>query len=209
MKNLIIVGAGGMGRSVYCIAQECYGYGTEFKIKGFLNDKLDALSGFRDYPPIIGTIDGYEIQHDDVFVCSLGDTISKKLICDKLKKKGANFYTLIHKTAIFRKNAEIGEGCIIAPYASIGADCKIGCNTLLQSYAIVAHDCIIGNYVRIDTHSVCVGGVVIEDLATIHTGAVVSHNVIVGEGAVVAATSFVIRKVKPRTTVFGNPAKLL
>jgi sugar O-acyltransferase (sialic acid O-acetyltransferase NeuD family) len=209
MKNLIIIGGGGMGRSVYCIAQGCKGYDEEFTIKGFIDDNLISLDGFKGYPPVLDTIDRYEIQPDDVFVCSIGNTRTKRMICEKLKEKGAKFQSLIHKTAIVRQNSIIGEGCIVADYASVGADCKIGESSLIQSYSIVAHDCVIGDYVRIDTHSVCVGGVKIENIATIHTGAVISHNVIVGEGATVAATSFVIKKVKPGTTVWGNPAKLL
>lgn len=209
MKNLVIVGAGGMGRSVYFIATGSIGYGTEFIAKGFIDDDLQSLEGFENYPPMLGTIDGYEICEDDVFVCSIGDTRIKKMICEKLKARGAKFQTLIHKTAIVRQNAKIGDGCIIADFASVGADCVIGENTLVQSFSIAAHDCIIGNYVRIDTHATCVGGVIVEDTATIHTTAVVSHKVEVGEGAVVAACSFVIKKVKPNTTVYGNPAKLL
>ena len=209
MKHLIIVGAGGMGRSVYCIATGSIGYGSEFDIKGFIDDNLNSMNGFEGYPSILGTIDDYVIAADDVFVCSIGNTKTKKVICEKLKAKGAKFQTLIHKTAIVRQNAKIGDGCIIADYASVGADCTIGENTLVQTFSIAAHDCIIGNYVRIDTHATCVGGVIVEDTATIHTTAVVSHKVIVGEGAVVAACSFVIKKVKPFTTVYGNPAKLL
>jgi len=209
MKQLIIVGAGGMGRSVYCIATGCIGYGTDFTVKGFLDDDLNSLDGFENYPPMLGTIDGYKFCEDDVFVCSLGNTKTKKMICEKLKAKGAKFQTLIHKTAIVRQNAKIGDGCIIADFASVGADCTIGESTLVQTFSIAAHDCKIGNYVRIDTHATCVGGVVVEDCATIHTTAVVSHKVVVGEGAVVAACSFVIKKVKPNTTVFGNPAKQL
>lgn len=209
MKELIIVGGGGMGRSVYCIAKGCYGYETEFVIKGFIDDNIRSIDGFKNYPPVLGTIDEYQIQPNDIFVCSIGDTKTKKQVCERLIARGATFQSLIHKTAIIRQNSVIGAGSIVADYASVGADCKIGNNVLLQSYAIVAHDCIIGDYVRIDTHVVCVGGVVIEKTATIHTGAVVSHNVVVGEGATVAATSFVIKKVKPETTVWGSPAKLL
>ena len=209
MKKLVIIGAGGMGRSVYCIAKGCIGYGTEFVVKGFIDDDLSQLDNFEGYPPMLGTIDDYVIEEDDVFVCSIGDTKTKKIICEKLKARGAKFQTLIHKTAIVRQNAKIGDGCIIADFASVGADCTIGENSLVQTFAIAAHDCKIGNYVRIDTHATCVGGVVIEDTATIHTSAVVSHNVVVGEGATVAALSFVIKKVKPGTTVYGNPAKIL
>ena len=209
MKKLVIIGAGGMGRSVYCIAKGCIGYGTEFVVKGFIDDDLSQLDNFEGYPPVLGTIDDYVIEEDDIFVCSIGDTKTKKIICEKLKARGAKFQTLIHKTAIVRQNAKIGDGCIIADFASVGADCTIGENSLVQAFAIAAHDCKIGNYVRIDTHATCVGGVVIEDTATIHTSAVVSHNVVVGEGATVAALSFVIKKVKPGTTVYGNPAKTL
>lgn len=209
MKNLIIVGAGGMGRSVYCIANGSIGYGIDFEIKGFIDDDLHSMDEFENYPPMLGKIDEYEICEDDVFVCSIGNTKTKKNICEKLKARGAKFKTLIHKTAIVRQNAKIGDGCIIADYASVGADCEIGENTLVQTFSIAAHDCKIGNYVRIDTHSTCVGGVIVEDCATIHTTAVVSHKVVVGEGAVVAAMSFVIKKVKPNTTVYGNPAKVL
>jgi len=209
MKHLIIVGAGGMGRSVYCIATGSVGYNSEFDIKGFVDDDLNSMDGFEDYPPILGTIDGYQISDGDVFVCSIGNTKTKKVVCEKLKSRGAKFQTLIHKTAIVRQNAKIGDGCIVADYASVGADCTIGENTLVQTFSIAAHDCLIGNYVRIDTHATCVGGVVVEDTATIHTTAVVSHKVVVGEGATVAACSFVIKKVKPNTTVYGNPAKLL
>lgn len=209
MKKLVIIGAGGMGRSVYCIAKGCIGYGTEFVVKGFIDDDLSQLDNFEGYPPVLGTIDDYVIEEDDVFVCSIGDTKTKKLLCEKLKARGAKFQTLIHKTAIVRQNAKIGDGCIIADFASVGADCTIGENSLVQTFAIAAHDCKIGNYARIDTHATCVGGVVIEDTATIHTSAVVSHNVVVGEGATVAALSFVIKKVKPGITVYGNPAKTL
>ncbi len=209
MKKLVVIGAGGMGRSVYCIAKGCIGYGTEFVVKGFIDDDLSQLDNFEGYPPVLGTIEDYVIEEDDVFVCSIGDTKTKKIICEKLKARGAKFQTLIHKTAIVRQNAKIGDGCIIADFASVGADCTIGENSLVQTFAIAAHDCKIGNYVRIDTHATCVGGVVIEDTATIHTSAVVSHNVVVGEGATVAALSFVIKKVKPGITVYGNPAKTL
>ena len=209
MKNLIIIGAGGMGRSVYCIATGSIGYGTEFVVKGFIDDDIHQLDSFEGYPPMLGKIDDYEIEENDIFVCSIGSTKTKKMLCEKLKAKGAKFLPLIHKTAIIRQNAQIGDGSIVADFASVGADCVIGENTLIQTFSIAAHDCKIGNYVRIDTHATCVGGVVVEDLATIHTSAVVSHKVVIGEGAVVGACSFVIKKVKPGTTVYGNPAKQL
>ena len=67
MKHLIIIGAGGMGRTLFDIARESMGYGEIFDIKGYLDDNTHALDNYDNYPPVIGTIAGYDIQKDDVF----------------------------------------------------------------------------------------------------------------------------------------------
>lgn len=56
MKYLIIVGAGGMGRTMFDMARESCGYETEFVIKGFIDDNITALNDFMNYPPIIGIV---------------------------------------------------------------------------------------------------------------------------------------------------------
>ena len=78
MKNLIIIAAGGMGRTFYDIARESIGYGTEFTIKGFIDDNLQALDDFEGYPPILGKISEYQPQEGDVFSCSIGGVSRKK-----------------------------------------------------------------------------------------------------------------------------------
>lgn len=209
MKHLVIIGSGGMGRSLYCIAQDCIGYNEQFDIKGFIDDDLHSLDGFDGYPPLLGTIKDYQIEEDDVFVCSISTNTIKEGVCDELINKGAKFQTLITKTAIIGKNAVIGEGSIIANYVIVSPDSKIGKNTLIQDFAVIGHDCVVGDYVRVDTHCTCVGGTEICNGATIHTSAIVNHGVVVGEGATVGAMSFVIRKVKAGTIVCGNPARKL
>lgn len=207
MKNLVIIGAGGMGRSISFTAKGCIGYGESFITKGFIDDDLDALDGFSGYPPLLGTIQNYQIEDDDVFVCSIGSRKEKQKVCESLLKRGAKFQSLIAKTAKIEDHVEIGDGCIIANWVIIGCETKIGINNLIQDFAIVGHDCTVGDYVRIDTHCTCVGGTEICSGATLHTSSVINHNVKVGEDATVGALSFVIRSVKPGTTVCGNPAR--
>ena len=209
MKHLIIIGAGGMGRCIFDMAKGCIGYGVEFDIKGFIDDNIHALDDFKNYSPIINTISNYKPVVNDVFVCSMGNMQTKKIICESLKAKGAVFQKLIHHTSVVGSNTLVGDGSVIAEYVVVSPDTVIGENSLVQSFAVVGHDCTVGDYVRIDTHCTCVGGTIIRDGATLHTSAVINHNVVVGENATVAACSFVIRKVKQGTTVIGNPAKIL
>lgn len=206
MKNLVIIGAGGMGRTIYDIARECVGYGVEFVVKGFIDDNVSALDGFNNYPPVLGTITDYIPSENDVFTFSIGGNARRKCI-ENMILKGADFINLIHKTARIGSNVRLGIGNIIAAFTSIGADAKIGDCNMIQSYTVIGHDAVIGDFNRIDTHVTCVGGIKIEDETTIHTGAVINHKVTVRDNAKVGACSFVIRNVKSGTTVLGVPAK--
>jgi len=208
MKHLIIIGAGGMGRTLFDIARESMGYGEIFDIKGYLDDNTHALDNYDNYPPVIGTIAGYDIQKDDVFTFSIGGDSRRKCI-ESLLERNAEFINLIHKTARIGTNVAIGVGNIIAAYTTLGADSCIGYYNLIQSYSVIGHDARIGSFNRIDTQVMCVGGIRIGDQVTIHTSAVINHNVTLGNESKVGACSFVLRNVKEGVTVFGIPAKKL
>ena len=208
MRNLVIIAAGGMGRTFYDIARESIGYGIEFTIKGFIDDNLQALDGFKGYPPILGKISEYQPQEGDVFACSIGGASRKKCIEDIIGR-GGEFQTLIHKTARIGTNVKIGKGNLVAAFTSIGADAIVGDYNMIQSYTVIGHDVRIGNWNRIDTHVTCVGGTVVGNEADIYTSSVLNHGVVVEDGAHVGACSFVIRRVKAGTTVMGNPARKL
>jgi len=208
MKQLVIIGAGGMGRTLYDLARESIGFDTDYIIKGFIDDNILALNGYKNYPPLLGTISDYQPSNDEIFICSIGGAARRKCI-ENILSKGGSFLTMIHKTARIGTNAIIGEGTIVGAFTAIGADAKIGKFNLIQSQTIVGHDSKIGDWNRIDTHVTLVGGTIVEDETDIHTAAMISHNVTIESNSRVAACSFVIRRVKSGTTVMGNPAKRL
>lgn len=209
MKKLVIIGAGGMGRSIYNLAMQCDGYNRDYEIKGFIDDNLKMLDDFDDYPSILGKITSYQVLNEDVFVNSLGCLEIKKRCVEVILNNGGKFINLIHPLAIILKNVVLGNGCVIFPFASLGADSSVGDFTLIQNGAIIGHDVTIGNWSRIDNYVVIVGGVIVGNKTNVHTGAVINHNVTIHDNATVGACSFVIRDVKEGTTVFGNPAKKL
>lgn len=200
------MGAGGMGRTIYNIAQESLGYMTDFTIKGFINDIPDALEGFVGYPPIIDSIIDYHPTEGDVFISAIG--APERVLCiNRILERGGEFLNLIHRTSRIGTNAKMGVGNIIGPFTTLGPDVKIGNYNMIQSYTVIGHDVVIGDYNRIDTHVTCVGGTHIENETNIHTSAVINHKVTVHSKARVGACSFVIRSVKENQTVLGVPAK--
>lgn len=208
MKHIVVIGAGGMGRTMFDMARESVGYGKEFDIKGFIDDNLHSLDAFAGYPPILGEIQSYIPETDDLFICSIGSGVRKKCI-QSILEKGGEFLTLIHKTARIGTNVKMGAGNMVGAFTTIAADVEIGDYNFIQSYTIIGHDVKIGSWNRIDSYVMCVGGIVIGDENMIHTSSVLNHNVIVGDNAHVGACSFVSRNVESGTTVFGNPARRL
>ncbi len=206
MKNLLIIGARGFGRDIFNLAIVCPGYQKEYKIKGFLDDKKNALDEYHNYPPIVDSVENYVIGVDDVFICALGDVQYKKKYIQIIKDKGGKFISLIHPAAWVDSHAKIGTGCIVLQNAVLGSGSIIGDFVLIQISTIIGHDVKVGDYSRVDCHAVCTGGSVLEEEVTIHTAAIINQKIRVGRGACVGAGSFVIRKVIENTTVFGNPA---
>ena len=209
MDNLIIIGARGYGREVCNIARQCREYNSDWSLKGFLDDKSNALDDYHGYPPILGPVETYDIQSGDVFICALGEVKYKHRYVNLIKEKGGNFINLIHPSAIIFSNTTFGEGFIACPFSYISGDCRIGNFVTVQPFTVIGHDVSIGNYCHINV-SVFIGGFVkIGDFATLHSGSNILSKVKIGTNVTVGTGSTVIRKIPDNCTVFGNPAKII
>ena len=209
MKHLIIIGARGWGREIYALAQNCRGYNTDFDIKGFLDDKVSALDDTPGYPPIIDSVEHYEVQENDVFTCAMGDAHWKRHYAEIILNKGGRFISLIHKTAYIGKNTRLGQGCIVCNDVSISCDIQVGDFVTFQRLVDIGHDSRIGNFAHLGTKCFMGGFSEIGEETTIQTNGIVLPHIKVGNNCLVGAGAVVIRKVKDGQTVFGNPAKIL
>ena len=210
MKQLIIIGASGYGREICDFAMDCRGYNTEYVIKGFLDDRVDALDNHPGNPPIIDSVENYQPTDDDIFICAVGDVKYKKKYCEMILAKGGIFTTLIsNKAYVSDRNTTIGNGCIICPTARVHCDVVIGDFVTIQPFAVVGHDVKVGNWCHINDYSDCGGWSQIEDEVLINTHSFILPKLKVGKGATIGAGSIVIRNVKEGVVMFGNPAKPL
>lgn len=209
MKHLLIIGARGWGREVYAFAMETKAYlHGEYDIKGFLDDKADALDGLvGDFPPIIGSVETYEIQDDDVFFCALGEPSYRKKYVEIIENKGGEFISIISPLAFINPTAKIGKGTIIARNAFISDNVEIGDHCAIHAFSIFGHDVKIGQYVSVEAFCFFGGYAEVGDMSSIHVRSTIIRHKKVGKNASVGAASVVLRDVKDSTSVYGNPAK--
>jgi sugar O-acyltransferase (sialic acid O-acetyltransferase NeuD family) len=207
MKQLLIIGARGFGRENCTSIMMRPDYGSDYIIKGFLDDKATALDGFDNYPPIIGPVESYQIEKDDVFFCALGSSKWRKYYTEIIKSRGGRFISFIHPTAIVHPNAKLGEGIWVSSFCVISSNTIIGDSTVILPHSNIGHDAQVGNYCTIESYSFMGGFSQVGDMVTLNTRSTILPHIKVGEGANVGAGSVVIRNVKPNITVFGVPAK--
>lgn len=209
MKHIIIIGARGFGRECYDLFKNKKHPRWGYRLKGFLDDKADALDGFEGYPPILGPVETYQIQKNDVFFCALGDPIQRKKYTEYVLKNGGKFISCISDYALVNSTAHLGTGIFVGAYAIVSADVELGDFTVIHPFCNLGHDAKIGKYGEIEPYAAIGGYSVIGDYVTIHPHATILPRINVGDYASVGSGSVVIKDVKERTTVFGVPAKVL
>jgi len=209
MKELIIIGARGFGREVYNLALQCDGYGEDFSVKGFLDDKNDALLGFENYPPIISSVENYQIKENDFFTCALGEVKWKKKYSQIILDKGGKFLNLVHPSVKLNLNVQIGSGVILLNNVIISNDCLLGNFVTIQPFSFLGHDSQVGDLCHINAYSFMGGGSMLENEVCLNTRATVLPKIVIKKGATVGAASLVIRNVMEGVTVFGVPAMKL
>jgi sugar O-acyltransferase (sialic acid O-acetyltransferase NeuD family) len=211
MKHLIIIGARGLGREAYCtfIKTEAYKKG-DVDCKGFLDDDNTVLEG-KDgvWPPILGSVEDYCIEPDDVFICALGESKWRHYYTDIIEKRGGSFYSIIDSTAIINPFSKIGDGCYIGAFVWISPNVKVGKHVMIQAFCNLGHDASVDDYASLESYVFLGGYASLGRLSTMHTKSSIIPHKKVGNECVVGIDSVVIKKIKDGTTVFGNPAKIM
>lgn len=205
--DLIIVGAGGLGREVYSWLNQEITEKKDYKIRGFIDDNIYSLEGFEYPVKVIGTIADYRPETDERLVLSILDPSDKRRITGLLSQKEAKFYKLIHPTAIIGTNVELGEGCVVCPNCILTSDIQIGNFVFINTSSTIGHDTVIGDFTSINGKVEITGKVKVGSGCLFGVGAKVIPRRNIGNNVTVGAGSVVIRNIGSDVTVFGNPAK--
>ena len=212
MTNLVLFGAGGLGREVLLLLEAMSSVKTpprSYKLLGFVvNEKYYRKNALVNGYPVLGTEEWLlKNKNDVVCCCSIGTPEARAKIQKELSEQGVNFVSLIHPTVRIPETTKIGKGCLIQAHTTVSADCVFGDGVFLNTYCTVGHDTHIGDYTCIMTATSISGNVKIGEEVRIGGHAYVIPGRKIGSYSTVAAGAVVFTNVKEKTTVIGNPAK--
>jgi len=205
-KNLVIISAGKFAREAYAWAAQAIAQGAPWNLKGFLDDRGDALKGLDYTPGILGDVTTYPIEPDDVFIGAIGDPRDKVKYYSPILERGGRFVNLIHPRANIGKNPQFGTGILLAPFASVTCDVRIGDHVSVGAFSNVGHDARVGDWCQISSHCGINGNAVLEEGVFLGSHACIIPGIHIGAWAFVGAGSVVVQDIPPGVKVFGNPA---
>lgn len=209
MKDLIIIGVGGVGREAALIAEEINEQSQEWNILGFVDDNESVQNTYINGYPVLGKSDYLQNYKEEVYVfCGISNYKVKKKIISKLKEnQNIKFATLIHPSVKLNKHIKIGEGCIIYQNVIMTVNIEIGDHVIVSPKCGIGHDSKVHDYVTLLWNVNVSGNVDIKEGATMGSGSTVIQGLTIGEGSFVGAGACVIRNVDDDKTAVGVPTR--
>jgi sugar O-acyltransferase (sialic acid O-acetyltransferase NeuD family) len=210
MKTVVIIGAGGFGRQILSVFEDCNKNAMEYDVLGFIvNSQYGKQGDLVDDKPILGDLSWLECNSRDVYaICALGEPHQRRRMIEIIQRTGVRFCTVIHPSTIMTRWITIGEGVFIGQGNILGHQIRIGNHVVITGACTVGHDVVIEDFVTIFP------GVHVSGNDTIHEGSSigVGTNIIeiaVGAWSVVGAGTTIAKDILENTTVVGVPGKVI
>jgi sugar O-acyltransferase (sialic acid O-acetyltransferase NeuD family) len=208
-RRLLIFGAGGFGREVAWLAQQCWDERLDIV---FCVDQRRYLSAPVNGIPVRLLQEFADEAGDQLaYVVGVGDPEQRVRIVGLFEAMGIRPATLVHPRVEASRWIEIGPGSILCAGVIATTNIVIGTHVHINLDCTIGHDVVIGEYATLSPGVHVSGNVTIGKRAFIGTGATIingspTSQLSIGDGAIVAAGACVTKPVEPGALVVGIPA---
>lgn len=181
-EPLVIVGAGGHGRSVLELVR-LLGAHTP---AGFLDDTLAAGTVVMGLPVWGPTALLTELPARGVHAVhvAIGHNATRESLDAGARAAGLTLATLIHPRACVSPSATLGAGCAVMALALVGTEAVLGDGVIVNVGAVVDHHARVGDHGHLGANATMAGGTSIGVRAWLQAGSAIGYHVHLGADAV-------------------------
>lgn len=205
LESWYIYGAGGLGIETMDILQTAIAAGAVSPHRlAFLIDtpRQTTVIGL----PVVAVGDH---TPEAKITIAVGEPSDRAMLWTKIGQLGLRPATIVSPHAFVSTHAQLGDGVIVAPHASIQATARICRNVAINTAAIAGHDVVVGDDAVVSSMVNLGGGVVVEPLAYVGMGALVKERRRIGRAAIVGMGSVVYADIPDEMIAIGNPARIV
>lgn len=208
MKDLVIVGTGGVGKETALIVEDINEISQEWNLLGFIDDNKELIGK---------EINGYKVLGDREFlnnfdkevyvVIAIADHCIKEELVKYLTNKNIQYETLIHPSVKINRTISIGKGCIIYQNVIMTVNINIGNHVIISPKCGIGHDSLIEDYVTVLWNVNISGSERIRQGVTLGSGCTIIQGLEIGRGSFVGAGAVVIRDIDESKIAVGVPTR--
>ena len=181
--RLLIVGAGGHGRSV----AEIVTVSDAWQFAGFIDDTLPRSTDGSAWPVVGATGELAACRSVAEFaIVAIGNNAVRERLQHQLLDLGFKIPNVIHPSAVLAPSARWGVGCAIRAGSVIGTEATLGDGVIVNSGAVVDHHCSVQDYAHLGTNACMAGGSMLGRGAWMQAGSALGYGVQVPAGTVLS-----------------------
>ena len=207
MRDLFIVGAGGLGREAAWTVERINAASQQplCHLIGFAaDDPAKATGNFEGYT-MLGSVEKASKDHPgaSVFI-AIGDNAIRRKVYAQLR--GHDFPAMIDPSAQVSPTTEFKQGTYIACEAVVSVGTEIGKFVIINARAGVGHDSVVGDFSNVAPGVSLSGHTTLGQDVFMGTNSCTAPGRKVGDGATVACGTPVLKDVEPGSTLspFGT-----
>lgn len=210
MTDIVIYGAGSVGRLAEQIVIDINQVSDQFNLLGFLDDDKSKHNTIQHGTPILGDLQWLKHHPEASVVIGFSNPKQKQRLYQRLTDAGHKLYaTLIHPSTWISNRVKIGNGSVIYPGVHLDVDIELGRFCLINKLATIGHDTSLGAFTTISP-GVNVGGYnQIGEGVEFGINSCTLQHLNVGKWAMIGAGAVIIRDVPEGAVMVGNPGKEL
>lgn len=208
-KDIIIIGAGGLGREVLCVLEELNDKKSIWNIKGFVDDNPELCNVVVNEYPVLGGTDWLCNYPDDLMVvcCIANPSVRSKLI-NKIKRNiHLEFPNIIAEGVRYSNRVILGEGNIICAGTTLTVDIVIGNFNIINPSCTIGHDVFMNDYITVYPGVNVSGNVQMGKYVEVGTGSQIIQGICICDETILGAGSVVIRNIYEQGTYVGVPVR--
>lgn len=208
MKDLVVIGGGGLGRDAIDVVHALNADRPTWRIVGVLDDNLSSANASRLASMDIVHLGGVDALDTNTAVAlCIGDPVSRVRLYQRLRPRVHSFPSLIHPTSSIGSLFSHDEGLIALAGVTIGTNVSLGKHVHINARAVIGHDTTIADFVSVNPNATISGECSVGRASLVGASSVVLQQLRVGDRARVGASACVTKDVAEDSTVVGIPAR--
>lgn len=172
--RLLVVGAGGHGRSVAEAAE----LSARFEVVGFLDDSLPNGEIVLRVP-MLGSVASMAKHRGEVAqaIVAIGNNVVRERLVQQLIESDFELATVVHPQAIVSPSAVLGAGSVVMAGAVVGTEARLGIGSIVNCGAVVDHHAIVEDFGHLGVNASMAGGTSLGRSAWMQAGAALGYGV--------------------------------